>query len=60
MEVVEVAILSGEVCEPTASSLRILDALDLYVNANMFEVLLQVWIHNCFEHSESPLGSASG
>lgn len=45
-----------QVCTPSESSLRVLEVLEIRVNQHLFEVLLQIWIHNCFEHSESPLG----
>ena len=47
-----------QVCTPSESSLRVLEVLEIRANPHLFEVLHQIWIHNCFEHSESPLGSA--
>eukprot|EP01066_Platyproteum_vivax_P014115 Platyproteum_vivax@DN6346_c0_g1_i1.p1 len=49
-----------EVHTPSTDVEHILEGLGLtrYVDALLFEKLLQVWIHNCFEHTDEPLGYA--
>lgn len=51
-------LFSPDTKEPSPAVLEILDVLNLtnYVDAMLFEQLLQVWIHNCFERSNDPLG----
>lgn len=46
-----------EVTEPSDAGIRIVHELGLagLVDPVIFESLLQTWVFNCFEHSESPL-----
>ena len=40
--------------ETSEAILRICDALSLNCKPDVLEGLLEVWVHNCFEHSDSP------
>ena len=51
-------LFAPEVSEASTAVLLLKERLALRASAETLEHVLQVWIHNCFEHSESPLGCA--